>query len=163
MIIQNLKALLATYYESVTLPRKWLFVEALPRNAQGKLPAHALARFFHESRPWKPDVFQMRIDGHHALIHAIVPADLRYLDGHFEEIAVVPGVAQLHWALAFSKACFGLDPEVARMDAIKFHRLMLPEESFELDLTWNAEQRKLTFSFHSDSKKYSSGRFVLRS
>lgn len=43
---QNLKAYLSQYFELITLPRKWRYVEALPYNSQGKLPVIELEKLF---------------------------------------------------------------------------------------------------------------------
>ncbi|MFK0573820.1 AMP-binding protein [Endozoicomonas sp.] len=46
-----LKKTLSQYFEAVTLPRKWRFVEIMPVNAQGKLVHSELARLFTTGLP----------------------------------------------------------------------------------------------------------------
>jgi acyl-CoA synthetase (AMP-forming)/AMP-acid ligase II/3-hydroxymyristoyl/3-hydroxydecanoyl-(acyl carrier protein) dehydratase len=162
-VVQNLKAQLAAYYEPVTIPRKWIIVDELPRNTQGKLPARDLEDLFMKERPWKPVISHCQVGANAARIKGRVPEDLRFFDGHFDEIAIVAGVVQLHWVLALSEELFGIEPEIERMDAVKFHSLMLSDEHFDLDMKWDAEQRKLTFSFYAEDKKFSSGRMLFRS
>ncbi|MDE0838613.1 MAG: AMP-binding protein, partial [Kiritimatiellae bacterium] len=162
-VVQDLKTQLSAYYEPVTIPRKWIFVDELPRNAQGKLPARDLEDLFKKERPWKPVISHCQVDDNAAHIKGRVPENLRFFDGHFDEIAIVAGVVQLHWVLALSEEIFGIEPEIERMDAVKFHSLMLSDEHFELDMKWDAEQRKLTFSFYAGDKNFSSGRMLFRS
>jgi len=45
-VIQRLKKQLSSYFENVTLPKKWRFVKALPRNSQGKVLKSELVELF---------------------------------------------------------------------------------------------------------------------
>ncbi|WP_448564091.1 AMP-binding protein [Thalassotalea ganghwensis] len=45
-LVRQLKAHLAQYFELVTLPKKWRFVEVLPYDSQGKLPLVELEKLF---------------------------------------------------------------------------------------------------------------------
>ena len=87
-----------------------------------------------------------------------IPAELAYFKGHFDEIAVVPGVGQIQWAVHYAQQYLGLNREFSHMDVIKFKELLLPGQLVELSLRYLAHTGKLEFCYRSDSCEYSSGR-----
>lgn len=48
---QELRLILLQHFESVTLPRRWRYVENLPYDAQGKSPVHLLHALFQKDTP----------------------------------------------------------------------------------------------------------------
>ena len=97
---------------------------------------------------------------HAALEMAITPG-LRVLEGHFPGTPVVPGVAQLDWAISWGREAFPITGNLTRLEVLKYQALMLPGHSVKLALDWNSEKSTLTFKFTSDKAVYSSGRVVL--
>ncbi|MCA3012516.1 MAG: hypothetical protein INH41_08970, partial [Myxococcaceae bacterium] len=124
---------------------------------QGKV-AHAvlLAAF----RPTRPAVDWLERTKSSARGEFEVDPALSVLEGHFPGQPVVPGVAQVDWALSLGEQCFGLTPNLLRMEAIKFQALMRPGQRVALTLDWS--DGVLRFSFEGVKGRYSSGRLVLR-
>jgi 3-hydroxymyristoyl/3-hydroxydecanoyl-(acyl carrier protein) dehydratase len=91
----------------------------------------------------------------------IISPSLRVLDGHFPGTPVVPGVAQVDWAIGWGREAFGLTGTFTRLEVLKFQALMLPGHQVKLVLDWNAEKSTLTFKFSSETASFSSGRVVL--
>ena len=87
-----------------------------------------------------------------------IPEDLAYFAGHFDEVAVVPGVVQIQWAVHYAKLNLGLELLFSHMEAIKFKELLLPGQQLALSLNYDEERRKLEFCYRSDACEYSSGR-----
>ena len=87
-----------------------------------------------------------------------IPEDLAYFRGHFDAVAVVPGVVQIQWAAHFARQRLGLDLAFSHMEAVKFKNLILPRQLLELDLRYFAQARKLEFRYRSQISDYSSGR-----
>ncbi len=159
-VIEQLKAALEVAVERVALPRRFRFLDALPVNSQGKITEAALASLFAE-KAMRPEPRWIVRTPVHATLELSITAELRVLEGHFPEAAVVPGVAQLDWAINWGREVFGFTGQFARMEVLKFQALMMPGHEVKLSLDWNAERSTLTFKFSSDTANFSSGRVVL--
>lgn len=105
-----------------------------------------------------PEVLGKRADAESVILDLRVPEELAYFKGHFDEIAVVPGVAQIQWAVHYARQCLGLELVFSHMEAVKFKELLLPGQRLELGLRYLAPARKLEFCYRSDACEYSSGR-----
>ncbi|MDT4832597.1 Acetyl-coenzyme A synthetase [compost metagenome] len=159
-LTSELRAHLAAGFESLAIPRTWRFFPQLPANAQGKLPR----REFEAAagpRPLVPDALALpgQADGERRYTLEI-PYDLAYFTGHFPSAPVVPGVAQISWAMSLAQRdlCPGL--RFAGMEVLKFQRLLRPGDVATLALKWDAAKRKLHFAFTVDGAPCSSGRIL---
>jgi len=137
-VAEALRAGLAPHWERVLLPRAFRYLEKLPVDTRGKLPAHALAALFDaapgERAPRDPEV-QARRESEESLEWDIrVPENLAYLDGHFEGHPLVPGVVILRWVAAAAASWRGLDAPSA-IEALRFHGVLLPGDAALLRLT----------------------------
>ena len=155
---------LALRFDPVLLPRAWRFVDALPRDAQDKLPQTALRALFADratSRPTTPKlVAEERLpDG---LVRCLeVPGDLAQLEGHFEAFPLVAGVVQLGWVLAAAAEWLGHPPQLVGLEALKFPEPLRPGRCVTLELRRSADGRLLRFRIHGDRSDYASGRAIL--
>jgi acyl-coenzyme A synthetase/AMP-(fatty) acid ligase len=128
-----LSAHLAAHFERVLLPRAWRFVAALPSNAQGKLTQDALrALFASDSPPDAPERLTTTRTAEALELRARIPFDLAYLDGHFPGTPVVAGSVQLHFAMRALEELQGEAPELASLEALKFHDVLLPGQEVSL-------------------------------
>jgi 3-hydroxymyristoyl/3-hydroxydecanoyl-(acyl carrier protein) dehydratase len=107
-----------------------------------------------------PQIVNESVDSNRAEFEIRVPADLIYLQGHFPDEPVLPGVVQVHWAIQLASERFDLKPEFAGIDGLKFHHIIEPDISLRLELELVAETGKLHFSYLSDSGVYSQGRIL---
>jgi acyl-CoA synthetase (AMP-forming)/AMP-acid ligase II len=126
-LARTLTDFLAEYFERVLVPRAWRFVAALPSNAQGKLTQDALRALFAAEAP--PDALERlgTARSEHALeLRVRVPWDLAHLDGHFPGAPVVAGAVQLHFALRALEELLGVPAQLAALEALKFHDVLLP-------------------------------------
>ncbi len=155
---ESLREFLADRVERVALPRRFRFVDELPLNAQGKVTQDDLEVLF---RPVRPSGTWLSKDDTSAVFEFTVDPSLRVLDGHFPELAVIPGVAQLDWAMSFGGDAFAMSRRLERMEAVKFSSLMRPGQVVRLELKWSAASAVLTFSFSGKGRTYSSGRMVV--
>jgi acyl-coenzyme A synthetase/AMP-(fatty) acid ligase len=158
-LLERLKTALENAVERVAIPRRFRFLDALPVNAQGKLTESALLTLFVD-RPLKPDPVWTTHEPIRAVLEMTIGSTLQVLEGHFPEAAVVPGVAQLDWAINWGREAFGFTGHFVRMEVLKFQALMMPGHQVKLALDWNPERSTLTFKFTSETASYSSGRVV---
>lgn len=151
----ELRRTLLVQFEPAAVPRHWRFVEALPRNAQGKLTDAAMATLF---RPCLPVVHEQVDTVFQRVLTLSVPRDLLFFDGHFDAAPVVPGVVLLDWAIAQVKDAFGLHPPLAAIEVLKFQRLALPGSMLSLRLERVEGTRTVSFAFESVEGRHASGR-----
>ena len=88
---------------------------------------------------------------------ALTP-DLDCFRGHFPDCAILPGVAQLDWAVRLGARYLGTSCEVAEISALKFSRVVRPGGSITLILEPTAEG--LAFRYRSGEVDCSSGRIA---
>lgn len=151
---------LAPHWDRVVLPRSWRVVSALPRDERGKLPREALLAEL-GVRPRGPRVLREERDGDTLRRELLVPEDLAQLDGHFPGLPVVPGVAQLGWALAAAELLLGRALQAHAVEALKFKEALLPGASLLLEVEVNeADRAKGRFRFRCsrEGREISSGR-----
>ncbi|MBI3897948.1 MAG: beta-hydroxyacyl-ACP dehydratase [Gammaproteobacteria bacterium] len=86
--------------------------------------------------------------------------DLEFFAGHFPDWPILPGVVQVHWAIALGQRYLGVTGVFRGLDNLKFHRVTPPETELDLDLQYHVERNLLAFAYGNDGGKYSSGRIV---
>lgn len=157
-----LRAGLAAHCERVALPRRFRFVHALPQNSQGKTTDAALAALFGEteSRPLLPFHDWPVREAHRATAELWIGPDLYHFQGHFPGQPILPGVAQIDWAISLARQVFALPPQLLRMEALKFQALIQPGTRLHLDLEWKPERQQLEFRAHSAAGAHASARLV---
>lgn len=148
---------LAHSHDAVTRPRRWRFAVNLPMNAQGKVTERVLTAMF---RPERPDPHWRVRELERAELELDLMADLAVFDGHFPQTAILPGVAQLDWAVRFAREAFALPPRFMRMEALKFQRVARPGDRIRLHMQWQAERGQLTFQYTSAHGPHASGRVI---
>ncbi len=87
-----------------------------------------------------------------------IPEGLAYFTGHFDKVPVVPGVAQIQWAVYFARQRLRANGPFSHMEAVKFKELLLPGQRLELVLRYLGLACKLEFCYRSETAEYSSGR-----
>lgn len=181
----HLRQCLKSTCELVVIPKKWRFVESIPQNNQGKTPLSLLQDLFiqnDESASSAEGKITMthktlnanrhpEILSHHEeenLIELIlrIPENLAYLEGHFDNSPLVPGVVQLHWAIIYGNKYFHLNPttddlRVHQASQIKFSHPILPNQQIKLVLTHSPDKKTINFNYkiHNTETVCSSGRF----
>lgn len=153
---EALRAQLLGVVERVALPRRWRFLPELPRNAQGK---STQSRLQAEFDPRRPILRALTRDGGKAELTLLVDSALPQFDGHFPGYPMLPGVAQLDWALMFGHECFDIAGHFAGMEALKFQRVIAPGTRLTLALEWLPPGR-LAFRYHSAQGQHASGRIL---
>ncbi len=148
---------LASSHDAVTRPRRWRFAVNLPVNAQGKVTDRALTALF---RPERPEPHWRLREQDRAELELDLGVDLAVFDGHFPQAAILPGVAQLDWAIRFAREAFSLPPRFLRMEALKFQRVARPGDRIRLHMQWQDAKNSLTFQYSSAHGPHASGRVI---
>ncbi|MDZ5459473.1 AMP-binding protein [Azohydromonas lata] len=154
---ERLRAALLDEVERVALPRRWRYVATLPSDTQGKCTEAALASLF---QPAMPAPRWLERTPARARVELLLDAGLRVFDGHFPGAPILPGVAQIDWAVALGRECFALAGGFQRADALKFQRPLLPGMTVELLLEHVAGSGVLAFRYTSADGTHAGGRLV---
>lgn len=96
----------------------------------------------------------------HIEYELMVPEELYYLQGHFPDQPILPGVVQLHWAVELAKSALEINAAFKGIEALKFHRVIEPQTPLRLTLERAEASGKLHFSFQSDLGVHSQGRIL---
>ncbi|WP_342381271.1 AMP-binding protein [Myxococcus stipitatus] len=152
-----LRERLAREFEPSVLPRRFRYLEAMPVNSQGKSTEAALTALFDSRRP------PLRVLEHtaeRAVLSVETPASLPQFKGHFPEKPILPGVAQIEWAIQWGRELFALPPRFLRMEVVKFQQLIVPETLLTVELTWTPAKGSLHFKYTSATGTHGSGRIL---
>ena len=152
-----LQQALARGHDAVTRPRRWRFVDVLPLDTQGKTSEAALRQLF---RPHRPQPQWLLRDAGQALLTFDLDPALAVFDGHFPGYPILPGVAQLDWAVRFGREAFALPPDFLRLEALKFQQVATPGLRLQLRLEWLEARSALAFRYDSERGAHASGRVV---
>jgi acyl-coenzyme A synthetase/AMP-(fatty) acid ligase len=152
--IAALRAALAPAVEAVALPRRWRFVDALPTDAQGKATQALLAALF---RPLQPALAWQETSADRARATFELDPSLQVFEGHFPGHPILPGVAQVDWAIRWARERFPVPARFLRLDTLKFQQPLEPGMHVEIEWQWNAATGVLKFEYRSDRGRHSSG------
>jgi 3-hydroxymyristoyl/3-hydroxydecanoyl-(acyl carrier protein) dehydratase len=108
-----------------------------------------------------PEVLDERANGNSLEQDWRVPAQLDCWPGHFPEQSILPGVLQIDWLMQTIEGWTGRSPQLARIEALKFKRLVHPGERLTLRLERDAGGAIFRFRVGNGEALVSSGRVVL--
>jgi hypothetical protein len=162
---RRLRRALAETQELAGLPRRWRFVDALPSGTLGKRRATDIIRLFGESspsnaapaRPTEPEIRDVRPLADGAEFDLFISTDLACFDGHFPGMPIVPGVAQIDWAVKLAARHLNFPIDSAQVFRVKFRRVTFPNTVVTLSLRHTGPWTRLNFQYSSGTEVLSSG------
>lgn len=141
-------------------PARVRFVDASLRSDLEAATADRLAGLFTAPFPRRPIVASARGAARAVTVELRVQPDLACLRGHFPLLPVVPGAAQLGWALEFGVELIGTPGTLNGARSVKFERIIQPGSSFRLRLEAEPAGGELRFEYSSAAGRHSSGRIA---
>ena len=162
VVAQTLRKHLTRFFDVVLLPRHWRFPDRLPTDERGKLPVAALAALFDDAGGTRlPEIVRVDTDNDvRAELELRVVPEIEHFAGHFPGAAILPGVVQVDWAVRFARRHLPLQGGFLALENLKFLAVVRPGETLRLTLVWDAERRRLDFSYAGAERKYSAGRIL---
>jgi 3-hydroxymyristoyl/3-hydroxydecanoyl-(acyl carrier protein) dehydratase len=89
-----------------------------------------------------------------------IPGHLDCWPGHFPGHPVVPGVLQVHWAIALAARWLGARPAVRRIEVLKFKQLLLPGRELTLRVARGRRPESFHFELVDGDEIFSTGRVM---
>lgn len=139
---RNLRTFALKHGAREAVPRRFRFVSKLPYTTQGKLPQSAVLPYFQTQRQ-EPVVHVWHQTADCLEVQFTYPADALFFQGHFPEMSILPGVAQLFTLREFIHKAFGVwvDGTIKRL---KFQQPILPRMCVTATIT---RKSPTTFAF----------------
>lgn len=111
--------------------------------------------------PQFEQIIKSETEDGHALLQFIfsMAEDSIYLQGHFPEAPILPGVTQLDWAIQLAAEHWGTNTSVQTIEVLKFNDMILPKAQVTLTLERKRENCVIFKFSHADSS-FSSGRLI---
>jgi len=162
--VKRLRQALAARFETPALPRYWRFVSHWPTNAQGKLSADIRQRLFQDLNDRRAPRWLGECaleDGWQVTLE--VPERCAFVDGHFDDHPVLPGMTLVHWAMQQARRLFVLKADFAGLERLRFPQPLLPGDRFELTLRHRQQDSGASLRLDCDSQrgKHATGRVAL--
>ena len=129
-----LRAQCQPFFPKGAVPRKFRFVRELPRNAQGKVQASAIQEIL-ASQMAEPFMENEERTSTTYAADLTFDRDAAYFQGHFPDIAVLPGVIQLGTAHHLAEAFIGRARPLRMVKKMKFSHVLRPGETVHFTLT----------------------------
>jgi 3-hydroxymyristoyl/3-hydroxydecanoyl-(acyl carrier protein) dehydratase len=108
----------------------------------------------------EPELLELRRDGDQVTLCLHVQPGLSWFEGHFSEVALLPGVVQTHWAVTFAQQYFAVPLRLVSMSNMKFMRFIFPGARIELHLRYTAAKHEVAFEYREAGAVSASGRMV---
>jgi len=149
---------LSLSFELIAIPRRWRYLSALPYNAMGKLTVASIVQLF-ERQALPPFAVTARIAGAaHEMELALALRDcMQAFDGHFPQVAILPGVTQVDWALRLAERYYQIDGRFSGFRQLKFQRILRPDDEVSLTLRFFPEKKEVRFAYTSKHGVHSEG------
>ena len=156
---KHIQDYLYAYFDKTLAPRKIYILDAIPKNAMGKINHAQLESLLNRTAPYEytaqPICFT---DGHYSVkIDISFPETSFFFRGHFDGFPLVPAVAQVKTAFDISKKLFSHPLYIKTAKKLKYTNMIHPGMPLVLSLDFFPQGKKLSFSFSDADKTYSSG------
>lgn len=154
---QAIRAHLLQFLELPSMPRHIRYVDQMPRNQQGKLSRENLFDLLVDPEPLDfPLLENSRINQDKLELGIIIPMELCFLKGHFDNFPVVPGVILLHWVYHYSGKYWNQQLNPTLVNRLKFSSPIRPGDRLMLILQ-RAGNGAEFFYQNEQGKKIASG------
>jgi hypothetical protein len=138
-----LREKLGAFFPKGTAPRKYRFVYALPRNAQGKIRREEVEKILLSDFP-EPHVTQVAETADGWSADFVFDAEASYFQGHFPGQPVLPGVVAVGMAHHFAEYFAHCPLRLCAVKKIKFTRIIRPAQRVRFTL---ARQSPTSYRF----------------
>ena len=107
--------------------------------------------------PRIPEVRAVRPLADGVALDLFLEAGLLPFQGHFPQAAILPGVAQIDWAVRFARSHLSLTDGTAPVFQVKFRKVIAPDTLVTLILRRDEARQRLLFEYRAGDEVMSSG------
>ena len=153
------------YFDKTLAPKKIYLLDAIPKNAMGKINHAQLESLLNRTAPYEYTAQPINFtDNHYSVkIDICFPETSFFFCGHFDGFHIVPAVAQVKTAFDISKKLFSHALYIKTAKKLKYTNMIYPDIPLVLSLDFFPNEKRLSFSFSDADKNYSSGILHLES
>ncbi|MDD1782928.1 AMP-binding protein [Enterovibrio sp. ZSDZ35] len=158
----SIRKLLTQWLDNVAIPRRFILLDSIPQNSQGKRQ-HAIIESLFTDDPTAlspqrlPSLVKAETTTDQARLHLNIDNKLPEFCGHFPRFPIYPGVSQIDAVLRFAKDLFPIHGQFSSINKLKFEAPVWPGTQLVLTLSWHAGTKKLTFRYESDQGLHTRG------
>ena len=172
-IIRFFRLFLGQYFHPIVLPKKWRCPAKVPRNSLGKMirseavslfkPASAAGEPPSENWVETPEILNLTVERNVWLYHMFFHDTYRYFDGHFEEIKILPAVAQMDWVLNTLSDTLGVQLNMKGIPRFKLKNPIFPNVPVMVKIKYNKEKAQVLFEYFDPESQelFSHGNIIL--
>ena len=155
---------LCQYLENTVTPKKWRYLEELPQDLMGKIKMSDIQDLFSLPESTNFKILKMQRDVSSFRAKLLFPITSDFYDGHFPEFKLLPAVVQVNMVLLLARTFLKAPSEIVKINRTKFTSPIFPDTPVELQLNYDEEKGKLTFSFvdETGTKSLSSGSILMK-
>lgn len=155
-LVNQIKGSLKGRVNSISIPRRWRFIDRFPQNNMGKVVKKELDHLF-AGELKTPIVVHRNLQGSSLELALDMAKSLHCFSGHFDGFPVVPGVALVEWAIKYSQNELLKNHAFVGMSQIKFLKFIKPNQIVRLKLNFDLATLNLKFQYFDAQTIYSSG------
>lgn len=138
---QELRSKLAERLEPMERPKLWRFLGKLPETSHGKRLTADLREMFSAAPPTMPIIQHEAVDSGSAVFRLELQHDLCWFEGHFPQMPLLPGVAQLHIVATLANRAWDIEIAGRTLSRVKFRRPTHPGDVLTLSLKRSGDTR----------------------
>jgi len=153
---RRMRQCLSGSLDRIALPRRWRYLRVLPYNAMGKVTAADIVRLF--ERQALPPLGVATRAAHEMVLTLSLRDCMQSFDGHFPELAILPGVTQVDWALRLAQRYFPIEGHFSGFRQLRFQRILCPDDEVSLTLRFFPVEKEVRFAYASAQGVHSQGR-----
>jgi 3-hydroxyacyl-[acyl-carrier-protein] dehydratase len=105
----------------------------------------------------EPEILSENIEAEKVVLELRIVSSLFQFQGHFPSQPVLPGVAQLDWAVRYGMRFFKLSLSVKEVSQLKYRHFIIPDIDIILELNLRPQTKSIAFIYKSEDKFFSSG------
>lgn len=157
---------LLQFFENVVLPKKWRYLEDLPKDLQGKKKKPEIQKLFASPNPHgiPAETVMSRKETQEKTeveLEVKIPLESDYFDGHFPELKILPAVALIDLTAHFASRYFGVKASCPDIKRFKFSEKILPGRTLVIKMKHEAASNKVSFEVSDFSGRvFASGTYT---
>ncbi|MCL1892776.1 MAG: AMP-binding protein [Holophagaceae bacterium] len=147
--VKHLKDYMTEYVDKTAVPSRWRFVDEIPVNEQSKILSGEINAIM-KSDLTEPVVVKKNTSENQADYEIVFLSENICFSGHFPVHAILPGVAQIHFADHFAHLNWKINGNLREIQKLKFSQIIMPLQKVKLVLKRSGKEVFFKYCDKSD-------------